>query len=123
MQPVKKQLKRYVQVCANNDEYQRRLTDIGRVVKSPEWKYVIQILWTIKNEMAIELMSSKFTALTPDEKDRTQAVYANINEWIDFLTSPMNWVGKKGLIQLFTSKFKGEVQTQGEAKPERRKNV
>ena len=115
MQPVRKQLRRYVQLCANNDEYQRRLVDLTAVAKSPEWKYVVQILWTIKNELAIELLSTKFTALTPDEKDRTQAVYANINEWINFLTSPMSWVRKKGMIQLLTSKFKGEVKTQSDS--------
>jgi hypothetical protein len=113
--PVTRQLKRYVQICANNDEYQRRLHAIEQVVRSEEWKYVIQILWTIKNEMAIELLeSNKFTALPPDEKDKTQTVYASINEWINFLTNPMGWVKKKGLIQLLTSKFKGEAQTKGE---------
>jgi hypothetical protein len=108
--PVTKHLRKYVEICGSNDEYQRRLSDIDRVVKSEEWKYVIQILWTIKNEMAIELLESpKFTALSPDEKDKTQTVYASINEWINFLTNPMAWIRKKGMIQLLTSKFKGEV--------------
>lgn len=115
--PVKRQLKKYVQVCASNDEYQRRLANLDRVVKSEEWKYAIQILWSIKNEMAVEMLESKqFMALSPDEKDRIQTVYANINEWINFLTNPMGWVRKKGMIQLLTSKFKGEFKPQGETR-------
>lgn len=111
MQVVKKQLRKYVQLCASDAEYQRRLEAINAVVKSDQWKYVIQILWMIKNEMAIELLESKkFTALPPDEKDRVQTVYANINEWINFLTAPMKWVRKKGMIQ----KIKGRMRTQGE---------
>ena len=111
---VKRQLKRYVEVCANNEEYQRKIVAIERVVKSEEWKYVIQIMWMIKNEMAIELLESqKFTELPPDEKDKIQTVYSNINEWINFLTSPMKWVRKKGMIQMLTTNlFKGDSQTQ-----------
>lgn len=110
---VSRQLKKYIQVCSNNEEYQRRILAIERVIKSEEWKYVVQILWAIKNEMAIELLeSSKFTALPPDEKDKTQTVYANINEWINFLTNPMAWIRKKGMIQMFTTNlFKGDSQT------------
>lgn len=112
MQVVKKQLRKYVQICASNEEYDRRIKEIEAVVHSEQWKCVVQILWTIKNEMAIELLeSSKFTALSPDEKDRTQTVYANINEWINFLTSPLKWVRKNNLIQQI---IKGRLRTQGE---------
>ena len=108
MIPVKKQLKRYISTCANNDEYQRRLEGLIRVVKSDEWKTVIQILWEIKNQMAIELLhSQKYTKDTIESKDITQKVYHNISEWIDFLTDPRGWIGKKGMIQILTQKFKG----------------
>ena len=111
---VNRQLKKYVQFCSSNEEYQRKLVALERVTKSEEWKYVVQILWSIKNEMAIELLeSAKFTELPPDEKDKLQTVYSNINEWINFLTSPMSWVRKKGMIQMLTTKlFKGDDQTQ-----------
>jgi hypothetical protein len=89
--------------------------EIEAVVHSEQWKYVIQILWTIKNEMAIELLESKkFTALPPAEKDRIQTVYAGINDWINFLTNPLQWIRKKGMIQQLNL-FKGRVRTKGEA--------
>lgn len=113
-QPVKKHLKKYITYCQNNEEYQRQLEKIIRVVKSEEWKIVIQLLWAIKNEMAIELLhSSKFTKDDKESKDVTQKVYHNIGEWIDFLADPRKWIRKKSMIQLMTQKLKG-------AKPERK---
>ncbi len=110
MQPVKKQLKRFVAICQNNAEYQRKLEGLVRVVKSPEWAFVIQILWSIKNEMAIELLeSSKYTKDSQESKDVTQKVYHNIGELIDFLTDPRNWISKKGMIQMLTPTLKGKV--------------
>ena len=108
MQPVKRQLKKYLSLCSTDEEYQRRMVNLIRVTKSEDWKIVIQILWTIKNEMAIELLQSqKYTKDSPESKDVTQKVYHNISEWIDFLTNPSNWIRKKGMIQILTSKLKG----------------
>jgi len=114
MTPVKKQLKRYISSCATNDEYQRQLGQLTRVASSKEWQIVIQLLWMIKNEMAIELLqSAKHTKDSCESKDVTQKVYHNISEWIDFLTNPKVWIRKKGMIQMLTNKLKG-------AKPERK---
>jgi len=107
MQVVKKQLKRFVSHCANDDEYKRKLDGLILAAKSESWKTVIELLWGIKNEMAAELLTNvKYTNLSESEKDRIQAVYHNISEWIDFLTNPRSWVQKKGLIQIFN--FKGD---------------
>lgn len=112
MQPVKKQLKRFTALCGTNEEYQRKLDMLARASTSEEWKVVIEILWAIKNEMAIELLqSSKFTKESLETKDITQKVYHNISEWIDFLTRPKRWIAKKGRLQLIN--LKG-------GKPERR---
>lgn len=114
MQPVKRQLKKYVALYSTTEEYQRRMDALMRVSKSKEWRIVIELLWSIKNEMATELLqSSKFTKDDEQSKDVTQKVYHNIAEWIDFLTQPGKWIAKKGRIQLLTQNLKG-------AKPERR---
>lgn len=116
MTPVKKQLKRYVTSCANNEQYQRDIERLTRVATSEEWKIVVQLLWMIKNEMAIELLqSANYTKDSPESKDVRQKVYHNINEWIDFLTNPKQWIGKKGMLQILTAKLKG-------AKPERKES-
>jgi len=114
MQPVRKQLKRFVTLCNNDEEYQRKLGVLQRAGRSEEWKIVIEILWNIKNEMAIELLqSSNFTKESEETKDITQRVYHNIAEWIDFLTQPNRWIAKKGRIQLLSNQLKG-------VKPERK---
>jgi len=114
MQPVKKQIKKYITYCASNEEYQRKYGQLVRVASSAEWKVAIEILWMIKNEMAIELLqSSKYTKDSVESKDVTQKVYHNISEWIDFLTNPKEWVRKKGMVQLLTQNLKG-------AKPEKK---
>lgn len=106
MQPVKKQLRKFVSLCDRNDEYDRRLNNLILASKSEQWKTVIEILWSIKNEMAIELLQDrKFIEKTEAEKDITQRVYHNISEWIDFLTNPRVWVQKKGMIQNLKSKL------------------
>lgn len=114
MQPVRKQLKRFVALCNTNEEYSRKLDILSRVSTSAEWKVVIEILWMIKNEMAIELLqSSNFTKESLETKDITQKVYHNISEWIDFLTRPKMWIAKKCRLQLISNNLKG-------AKPERK---
>lgn len=114
MTPVKKQLKKYIASCSANDEYQRQLESLSRVVSSPEWKIAVGLLWNIKNEMAVELLQSKkYTEDSSESKDVTQKVYHNIAEWIDFLTNPRIWVQKKCKIQILTNKLKGQ-------KPERK---
>ena len=114
MQPIKKQLKKYITYCANDDEYKRKFGQLARVASSEDWKVVIEILWSIKNEMAIELLqSAKYTKDSAESKDIKQKVYHNICEWIDFLTNPKVWVGKKGMVQMLTQKLKGD-------KPERK---
>jgi hypothetical protein len=116
MTPVKKQLKRYITTCGTNEQYQRDLSKLVRIATSQEWKIVIQLLWTIKNEMAVELLqSANYTKDSAESKDVKQRVYYNISEWIDFLTNPKQWIGKKGMIQILTSKLKGD-------KPERKES-
>lgn len=122
MQPVKKQLRKFITLCDNNDEYDRRLNNLILASKSEQWKTVIEILWTIKNDMAIELLSNaKFTKQTEAEKDITQRVYHNISEWIDFLTNPRVWVQKKGMVQNLKSKLTARKAERKDVKDGRRK--
>ena len=114
MQPVKKQLNKFVVVCENNEEYKRKMNNLIRVVKSEEWLFVVQILWSIKNDMASDLLTSeKYMKDDPQSKDITQKVYYNIGEWIDFLTNPRVWIAKKSRLKLIQSSIKGQ-------KPERK---
>ncbi len=116
-QPVRKQLKNFVLLCQNDEEYKRKLASLIAVSNTKEWKTAIELLWSIKNSMATELISSlKHTELTPEEKDIKQRVYHNINEWIDFLASPRKWVAKKGMIQTINSNLKGRQRVEPERK-------
>ena len=117
MQPVKKQLKQFVLLCNTSEDYQQKLARLSNIVKSEEWKLVIEILWSIKNDMAIELLqSTKFIKEDISNKDITQRVYHNIAEWIDFLTNPMKWIAKKGRIQLISNNLKAGKAERKESK-------
>jgi hypothetical protein len=120
--PVKKRLKNFIVECANNSEYEQALKKLSSVVKTDDWKFVVQVLWSIKNEMAIELLQNRqHTAMSAEEKDITQKVYHNISEWIDFLTNPMWWVRKKGMVQILLNKARlSDVKGKDKSKPERK---
>lgn len=110
MQSMKRHLKEFVLECTKNEDFQQKLNNLSVVAKSEEWKFAVQILWAIKNAMAVEMLDSQaFTKLTAQDKDITQQVYHNVSEWITFLTNPKGWIRKKGLLQLIESKLKGEA--------------
>ena len=110
--PAKTALKDFVLVCYSNEEYARKLASLERASKGDDWRTVIEILWTIKNKMASELVASrKITELDATEKDIVQRVYHEVNEIIDFLTAPSKWVSKKGLL----ARALGNVKKEGEA--------
>jgi hypothetical protein len=97
--PAKEALKNFVLICYSDEEYQRKLVSLERAARSKEWSIVIELLWTMKNNMASTLLTSdKLTQSDPQQKDITQQVYHEVNEIIDFLTSPTKWIGKKGLL-------------------------
>lgn len=110
-QPAKRALKEFAYICHSTEEYQQKLVELDRIVKTKEWATVVQILWNIKNKMASDLVGSiKVTNLDPTEKDIVQRVYHEVNEMIDFLTRPLNWVNRKGLLARGLSKVKKEIQ-------------
>ena len=97
--PAKEAIKKFVLLCYSNEEYSQKLVGLERVVKSKEWTTVIEILWSIKNNMASELLESdKLTQSDSGQKDIVQRVYHEVNEIIDFLTLPTKWISKKGLL-------------------------
>ena len=97
--PAKEAIKNFVLLCYSNEEYERKLVRLERAAKGEDWSIVIEILWTIKNTMASTLLTSdKLTQSDPQQKDITQQVYHEVNEIIDFLTSPTKWISKKGLL-------------------------
>ena len=105
---MKKQLKKFVQLYTNDDTFKAELDSLIFVSKSKEWKTALKILWSVKNQMAMELLdSSKFTEGDVQSKDVTQRVYHNISEFIDFLAQPVTWINKKGRIQMKLQSLKG----------------
>jgi hypothetical protein len=110
---VRGTLKDFAYLCYTNEEYAQKLVSLERAAKSEQWRIVIEILWSIKNKMASELVSSsKVTKLDATEKDIVQRVYHEVNEIIDFLTNPVKWVGKKGLLARTLATVKKEREAQ-----------
>jgi len=112
-QPVNQALKEWVAICDTSEEYQQKINNLSRVMKTEEWVVVVEILWSIKNKMASDLLQShRITMMDSGEKDIVQRVYHEVNEIIDFLTKPVNWISKKGRLTQVLSRVKKEREAQ-----------
>jgi len=111
--PAKEAIKNFVLICASDEEYKRKFASLERAMTGPDWKTVVEILWMVKNNMASELLTdNKLTELSAAEKDIVQRVYHEVNEIVDFLTSPSKWVKRKGLLSVALGKVKKEREAQ-----------
>jgi hypothetical protein len=72
-------------------------TDIGvaqgfmkfyRLRQEEGWPEFIRMIHIIRGLMGTEMFSSRYTALTQEEKDIRQRVFAGLNEFLDFLENP-----------------------------------
>lgn len=95
----------------DNEEFCRRLDNYARVLKSEEWKFVRDVFMSVKGEMALDMLSSKFTELNAQEKDVRQRAYFEINTMLDFLSDPKGWVRRKVSIKNKYLDLQSKVKT------------
>lgn len=101
-------LSQFVELYDNEEEYQRRIANYQRVLKTEEWDFVRDTLLTIRGKIANDMFSRKFTELDPDEKDTVQRAYFQIDQVIEFLLNPVSWIQKRSRWSQITSKMKGD---------------
>lgn len=82
-----------------NDEFKRQAQNYTRALKTEEWKFLVNAIQLIQGQMAVNMFSKKHTDLSKTEKDVVQKTYYNINQILDFLVSPQNWITRRNLIK------------------------
>lgn len=103
-------LKEFIVLFHSNDGFQRKLGSYQRAIKSEDWAFLRDVLLTIKGEMAVDMFSYKHTILDIKEKDVLQRTYYNIDQILDFLLKPEDWVRKQSKWERALSDLKGKVK-------------
>ncbi len=67
----------------------------SKVSKTPDWQFLQDAIVLIKGQMAVDMFSSQYTNLSPEEKDLTQKIYFYLNEILTFFANPASWVNKR----------------------------
>ena len=99
---MKNLLNQFIKLC-DNEEFQRRMVAYERVLKTKQWEFVRDVLLTVKGTMLSDMLSHRFTILDQTEKDVTQRTYHNINEVLEFLSSPAKWIRRKSIYEQFST--------------------
>ncbi len=107
-------LNSFIEVVKGNEAFEQRMGDYERISKTQQWKFVQDVLLTIRGTMATDMFSQKYTNLDPTEKDVQQRTYYQINQLLDFLMQPTGWIRKKRKFQMPTIR-------PGDTKPKGRK--
>jgi hypothetical protein len=76
------------------------------LAKHEGWKMHLMHLEKLKLLMSVDMLSSEFTRLPPDEKDIRQRTYASVAEVLNFLQQPFKDVHKKAKIKAVEQKIK-----------------
>lgn len=92
---MKRFLKQFSDLFEQNEEFQRRLGNYSKAVKSKDWEFLRDALLMIRGQMLADMFSRQHTKLSVNEKDVVQRTYFNINQMIDFLLDPGKWVKKQ----------------------------
>jgi hypothetical protein len=77
------------------DEFKRQLENYHHFVQSENGKFVYDVLKTCQAGVVNELLSLRFTKLTPGKKDVEQQVIYQLNQIFTFLMAPMRVVNEK----------------------------
>ena len=91
---------------------------------SPGWKVHESILISIANEIALSMLSSEYTKLSPADKDAQQRGYFIAKEIIDFLINPLRGAEKYAAIKRHNKKMEAtQKQPKGKQKEKRPKGA
>ena len=98
---MKSQTSLFKELYHSHDDFKRRLDNFDRVSKTDEWKFLQDMILSMKGDIIAELLSKRFTELPLDQKNTQQIVYYKLMESLNFLASPVKWIKKKSRIQTF----------------------
>ncbi|MFX0194535.1 MAG: hypothetical protein ACFFCW_00310 [Candidatus Hodarchaeota archaeon] len=88
-------VQQFEQLFENHDGFKRNAENYTRAIKTEEWKFLKDAILMIRGQMATDMFSKAHTDSDPTEKDVTQRTYYHINQILDFLLNPVDWVNRK----------------------------
>lgn len=103
-------LKEIQDFMENDDGFRRRAATYSQNMKSPELEFMNEAILIIKGIMMRDMLSYKHTNSDAYEKDVAQRTYYNINQILDFLSSPEQWFRKKSKLKLAYTNTAKKVQ-------------
>lgn len=92
------------------DDFQRKIDQLQRAIESPEWAFYKEHILVIKSQMANNLLSTKFTNMSSEEKDIIQKAYYQLNQILDYMDSPLKWFKHRNRFKQVTSNLKSKVK-------------
>lgn len=92
---MKPLLRELVKLYQENDEFKRRLESYQRAIKSEDWKFLTDTILVIKGNIYTDMLSARYTKLTPSEKDVAQRTYYQLMQVLEFLQDPLKWIKSK----------------------------
>ncbi len=81
-----------------NEQFRDKASHYERALKSPDWEFLRDVIYMMKNKMAEDIFSKRYTDLDAAEKDVAQRAYFQINIILDFLLNPVGWINKKRML-------------------------
>jgi len=82
-----------------DDSFRQRAGNYTRAMQSEEMKFMQECILIIKGVMMSDMLSYQHTNSDPYDKDVAQRTYYNINQILDFLVNPENWLRKKNKLK------------------------
>ena len=92
-------LKDIQEYMENDDSFRSKATNYSRTMKTQELEFMQSAILIIKGVMMKDMLSYQHTNSDAYEKDVTQRTYYNINQILDFLANPENWLRKKNKLK------------------------
>lgn len=96
-------LNEFVKHYQRDDNFKRQVDQYQRSLSSGEQDFIKNIFLLYKGLMSNDMISRRYTSLSPDEKDIIQKTYYNLNLLFDFLLYPNKWMEKKTGLRKFLS--------------------
>ena len=85
----------FIEISTNSEQFRKRRDAYERLMKTNEFSFFKDVLLMIRGTILTRMLSYEFTNLDEKEKDVQQRTYYNLNEIINFLMTPTDWVKRK----------------------------
>jgi hypothetical protein len=93
-----------------DEGFKGKMDKFQHALKSEEWRFFITLCMAMKNHMAVDMFTAKYTKLSAEEKDVRQRAYANMNEVLDFFMRPLGYFNKKSKFTLAAKRFMPDLK-------------